>query len=58
MSGERTSVTVWAERAASVEVLRGEGGELAQALPGDVVFRLGAPRLAAPASGQFVDQSS
>ncbi|WP_372786072.1 flagellar hook-length control protein FliK [Phenylobacterium sp.] len=58
MSGDRAAVTVWAERPESVEVLRSQGEELARALPGDVVFRLGAPRPSAPASGQFVDQTS
>jgi hypothetical protein len=58
LMGDRTSVTVWAERAGAVELLRSQAEELAKALPGDVVFRLGAPREPLPASGQFVDRTS
>jgi hypothetical protein len=58
MKGDRAAVTVWAEREASVDLLRGQGAELAQALPGDVIFRLGAPSRSAPPRGQFVDQTS
>jgi flagellar hook-length control protein FliK len=58
MAGDRATVNVWAEREGAIELLRGQGDELARALPGDVVFRLGAPRQPVPPSGQFVDQSS
>jgi flagellar hook-length control protein FliK len=58
MTGDRAAVTVWAEREGVIELLRSQGDELARALPGDVVFRLGAPRQPVPPRGQFVDQSS
>ncbi|HEV7383658.1 MAG TPA: flagellar hook-length control protein FliK, partial [Phenylobacterium sp.] len=53
MTGHRAAVTVWAEREGTVEFLRSQGDELARALPGDVVFRLGAPREPIPARGKF-----
>lgn len=56
--GERTAVTVWAEREASYERLRGEGETLAQALAAEVVFHPGAPPSAAPPPGQFIDQTT
>ena len=58
LTGDRAAVTVWAERAGAIELLRSQGEDLAKALTGDVVFRLGAPREPLPASGQFVDQTS
>ena len=58
MTGDRAAVTVWAERAGAVELLRGQGDALAKALPADVVFRLGAPSSPVPARGQFVDRAS
>ena len=58
LTGDRAAVTVWAERAGAIELLRSQGEDLAKALPGDVVFRLGAPREPLPASGQFVDRTS
>jgi hypothetical protein len=58
MTGDRAAVTVWAERRGAIELLRGQGDELARALPGDVAFRLGAPRDPVPPSGRFVDQTS
>ena len=51
-------MTIWAERAGSLEPLRAQGEALARALPAEVVFRPGAPSRPVPASGQFVDQSS
>jgi hypothetical protein len=58
MEGERAAVTVWAEREDGLERLRSLGGELARALPADVVFHPGAPRRPLPESGRFVDQTS
>jgi hypothetical protein len=58
MSGGKAAVSVWAERADSLEWLRGQGAELAGALPAEVVFRGGAPPGAAPARGHFLDQTS
>ncbi|MDB5437251.1 MAG: flagellar hook-length control protein FliK [Phenylobacterium sp.] len=58
MKGGRAAVTVWAEREGGLDLLRSQGAELARALPGDVVFRVGAPRQSVPARGRFVDQAS
>jgi hypothetical protein len=58
MNGGKAAVSVWAERADSLEWLRGQGGELASALPAEVVFRAGTPGGAAPARGHFLDQTS
>jgi hypothetical protein len=58
LGGERTAVTIWAERAGSLEALRGLGDELARALPADVAFRPGTPPAPPPTSGQFLDRSS
>ena len=58
MKGGRAAVTVWAEREGGLDLLRSQGAELARALPGDVVFRVGAPRQSVPARGRFVDQTS
>ncbi|HEX2652095.1 MAG TPA: flagellar hook-length control protein FliK, partial [Xanthobacteraceae bacterium] len=64
--GERTAVTLWAERPESVQRLRDNTSALTQALrevaldPGDIQFRTGAPAMppkAAPA-GRFLDQAS
>ena len=58
MTGDRAAVTVWAEREGAVELLRGQAEDLARALPGDLVFRRGAPSSPVPARGQFVDRTS
>jgi len=58
LEGDQAAVTLWAERADGLERLRGQGGELAKALPAEVVFHPGAPRRPLPSSGQFVDQTS
>jgi hypothetical protein len=56
--GERTLVTVWAERPEGLQRLRREGAGLAQALPAEVRFQAGAPHAAVPTAGHFVDRSS
>jgi hypothetical protein len=58
MSGGKAAVSVWAERADSLEWLRGQGAALAGALPAEVVFRAGTPGGATPARGHFLDQTS
>ena len=56
LSGEKTSVRLWAERSATAEQLRAGMSELSQALsraelqPGDIVIRGGAPTQTDPAS--------
>ncbi len=64
LSGERTSVRMWAERPATAEQLRAGIPELSQALgraelrPGDIVIRAGAPMQAASArAGHFLDRA-
>ena len=64
LSGERTSVRMWAERPATAEQLRAGIPELSQALgraelrPGDIVIRAGAPTQAALArAGHFLDRA-
>jgi hypothetical protein len=64
LSGERTSVRMWAERPATVEQLRAGVSQLSQALtraellPGDIVIRVGAPLPSASASaGHFLDRA-
>ena len=57
-NGERAAVTIWAARDEALASLRGEGGELARALPADVTFRLGAPKAKVPARGRFLDRTS
>jgi hypothetical protein len=64
LTGERTSVRMWAERPATVAQLRSSAGELSQALikadlrPGDFVVREGAPPQPAPArAGHFLDRA-
>ena len=63
LSGERTSVRMWAERPATAEQLRAGIPQLSQALsraelrPGDIVIRAGAPTQAASArAGHFLDR--
>ena len=58
MSGGKAAVSVWAERKDSLEWLRGQGAELASALPAEVIFRAGTPGGVTPARGHFVDQTS
>ena len=64
LSGDRTSVRMWAERPATAEQLRAGVAQLSQALsraelqPGDIVIRDGAPLqpVSAPA-GHFLDRA-
>jgi hypothetical protein len=64
LSGERTSVRMWAERPATAAQLRAGAGQLSQALskaelqPGDIVIRDGTPPQSAPArAGHFLDRA-
>jgi len=65
LSGEKTSVRLWAERSATAERLRAGMSELTQALsraelqPGDIVIRDGAPTQTEPAAraGHFLDRA-
>jgi hypothetical protein len=64
LSGERTSVRIWAERPVTAAQLRAGVSRLSQALseaelqPGDIVIRDGAPPQPAPApAGHFVDRA-
>jgi len=64
LSGERTSVRMWAERPSTVARLRAGAAELSQALaraaltPGDIEIRDGVPPQAAPArAGHFLDRA-
>ena len=64
LSGDRTSVRMWAERPATAAQLRSSAGELGQALikaelePGDIVIHDGAPPQPAPAkAGHFLDRA-
>lgn len=64
LTGEKTSVRMWAERPSTAKQLQAEAGQLSQALiraklqPGDIVVREGAPQPAAPASaGHFLDMA-
>jgi hypothetical protein len=64
LSGETTSVRMWAERPATAAQLRAGAGQLSQALsraelkPGDIVVRDGAPPQAASArAGHFLDRA-
>jgi hypothetical protein len=64
LSGERTSVRMWAERPATAAQLRAGAAQLSQALskaelrPGDIVIRAGAPPQSAPApAGYFLDRA-
>ncbi len=64
LTGEKTSVRMWAERPATAQQLQAGAGELSQALiraklqPGDIVVREGAPQQTAPASaGHFLDMA-
>jgi Flagellar hook-length control protein FliK len=64
LSGERTSVRMWAERPATAAQLRAGAAELSQALsqaelhPGDIVIQDGTPPAPAPArAGHFLDRA-
>jgi hypothetical protein len=64
LSGERTSVRMWAERSATTAQLRAGAAQLSQALskaelqPGDIVIRDGTPPQSAPArAGHFLDRA-
>jgi hypothetical protein len=64
LSGERTSVRMWAERPVTAAQLRAGVGRLSQALskaelqPGDIVIRDGAPPQPAPApAGHFLNRA-
>jgi hypothetical protein len=65
LSGEKTSVRLFAERSATAEQLRAGMSELSQALsraelqPGDIVIQNGAPTQAEPAAraGHFLDRA-
>jgi flagellar hook-length control protein FliK len=64
LSGERTSVRMWAERPATAEQLQAGASQLSHALtraelrPGDIVIRVGVPAssVSAPA-GHFLDRA-
>jgi len=65
LSGETTSVRMWAERPATAGQLRAGVGQLSQALsraelkPGDIVVRDGVPPQTAPArAGHFLDRAT
>ncbi|KRR13419.1 flagellar hook-length control protein FliK [Bradyrhizobium jicamae] len=65
LTGDKTSVRIWAERPATAEQLRAGMPQLSEALsraelqPGDIVIRDGAPPQAAPAAraGHFLDRA-
>jgi hypothetical protein len=64
LSGERTSVRMWAERPATAAQLRAGAAQLSQALSkaelqaGDIVIRDGTPPQSAPArAGHFLDRA-
>ncbi|MGH6717512.1 MAG: flagellar hook-length control protein FliK, partial [Bradyrhizobium sp.] len=64
LSGERTSVRMWAERPQTAARLRAGAAELSQALsraelsPGDIVIRDGTPpQVASAKAGHFLDRA-
>lgn len=64
LTGDKTSVRMWAERPATAAQLRADAGQLSQALsradlkPGDIVVRDGAPTQPVPArAGHFLDRA-
>jgi hypothetical protein len=64
LSGDKTSVRMWAERPATATRLRAGASQLSQALsraelqPGDIVIRDGAPLQPSPApAGHFLDRA-
>jgi hypothetical protein len=65
LTGERTSVRMWAERPATAAQLRAGAAELSRALsqaelqPGDIVIRAGTPPQVKPArAGHFLDRAT
>jgi hypothetical protein len=64
LSGELTSVRMWAERPTTAAQLRAGAAELSQALsqaelsPGDIVIRHGAPPATPARAGHFLDRAS
>jgi Flagellar hook-length control protein FliK len=64
LTGDRTSVRMWAERPATADQLRAGVSQLSQALsraeltPGDIVIRDGAPlQLVSAKAGHFLDRA-
>jgi hypothetical protein len=64
LTGDKTSVRMWAERAVTARQLQAGSAQLTQALvranlrPGDIVIREGAPVQSAPAAaGHFLDRA-
>ncbi|WP_028349019.1 flagellar hook-length control protein FliK [Bradyrhizobium murdochi] len=65
LTGDKTSVRIWAERPATAEQLRAGTSQLSEALsraelrPGDIVIRDGAPPQTAPTAraGHFLDRA-
>jgi hypothetical protein len=64
LTGDKTSVRMWAERPATAAQLRAGAAQLSQALsraelhPGDIIVRDGAPPQPAPArAGHFLDRA-
>jgi hypothetical protein len=64
LTGDRTSVRMWAERPATADQLRAGAAQLSQALrnaelkPGDIVIQDGTPPQSAPArAGHFLDRA-
>ncbi|MDB5619559.1 flagellar hook-length control protein FliK [Tardiphaga sp.] len=64
LSGDKTSVRIWAERPLTAQQLHAGSAQLSQALvraelqPGDIVIQEGAPVQAAPAAaGHFLDRA-
>jgi hypothetical protein len=64
LTGDKTSVRIWAERPATASQLRASASQLSQALsaaelhPGDIVIREGAPPQQRPArAGHFLDRA-
>jgi hypothetical protein len=65
LSGDRASVTLWAERVSTVSKLNnaapllGEALRAAELQPSELSFRVGSPRAAKPAApGRFMDRAS
>ena len=63
LSGARANVTLWAERPASADQLRGQAAALTQGLQGadfapEIAVHAGAPPQPQASAGQFVDQAS
>lgn len=63
LAGERSWVSLWAERDESVARLRGQEAQLTKALRdsdfvAEIAIHAGAPRQATPSNGQFLDHRS